>query len=153
MSSLKDIKRKDLVQAGGYINGKWITKSSDGKATFDVVNPANLEKLTTLPEMTAKDTDDAIAAAHTAFATYKKTSARERARMMRKWNDLILANVDDLALILMLENGKTLAEAKGEVVYAASCSFLTDSVSEVEGQLGRARGMCLGETKTCSSHG
>jgi succinate-semialdehyde dehydrogenase / glutarate-semialdehyde dehydrogenase len=118
MTSLADLKRKDLLQTTGYINGEWV--SSKTSTTFDVVNPANLEKLVTLPEMTAADVDAAVNAAHGAFKSYAATSARQRARWMRKWNDLILENADDLALILMLENGKTLAEAKGEVIYGAS---------------------------------
>lgn len=118
MSSLKDLKRKDLLQTTGFVNGEWTKPSTT--TTFDVLNPANLEKLATLPEMTATDTESAITAAHTAFATYKKTTARQRARWMKAWNDLILAHADDLALILMLENGKTFTEAKGEVLYGAS---------------------------------
>ncbi|ETN42700.1 uncharacterized protein HMPREF1541_01858 [Cyphellophora europaea CBS 101466] len=128
MSSLNDLKRKDLFQSKGYINGSWVDSSSS--KTFDVVNPANLDRLATLPEMGASDCDKAVAAAHEAFKTYKKTSARERARLMRKWNDLVIANADDLALILMLENGKTLAEAKGEVLYGAS--FLEWFAGEAE---------------------
>ena len=106
-----------------------MTKAQSGK-TFDVIDPATLNKIATLPEMEKKETADAIEAAHGAFKTFKKTSARERARMLRKWSDLCLANADDLALIMCLENGKTLAEAKGEVVYGAS--FLEWFAGEAE---------------------
>ena len=68
----------------------------------------------------AADVRAAASAAHTAFATFKKTTARQRARMLRKWSDLCHAHADDLALIMTLENGKTLTESKGEVVYGAS---------------------------------
>lgn len=128
MSSLNDLKRKDLLQTKGYIDGEWVSSSSS--KTFNVVNPANLDTLATLPEMNATDTDKAVAAAHAAFQSYKKTSARERARLMRKWNDLVLAHADDLALILMLENGKTFTEARGEVIYGAS--FLEWFAGEAE---------------------
>ncbi|KAK5047777.1 hypothetical protein LTR84_006442 [Exophiala bonariae] len=126
--SLSDLKRKDLLQSKGYINEEWVSANS-GK-TFDVYDPATLEKLATLPEMGADDADAAVSAAHAAFASYKKTSARQRARWLRKWSDLCLEHADDLALILTLENGKTLVEAKGEVTYAAS--FLEWFAGEAE---------------------
>jgi len=116
--TLADLKRKDLFQSKGYINETWVDAIS-GK-TFDVHDPATLDKIATVPEMGAEDTNKAIEAAHEAFKSYKKTSARQRARWLRKWSDLCLEHADDLALILTLENGKTLAEARGEVVYAAS---------------------------------
>ncbi|KAE8445568.1 hypothetical protein EG329_013332 [Mollisiaceae sp. DMI_Dod_QoI] len=127
-TSLSDLKRKDLFQTKGYINAEWVNAKS-GK-TFDVTDPATLKKLATVPEMGAADTALAIEAAHEAFQSYKKTTARQRARMLRKWNDLCLEHLDDLALILTLENGKTLTEAKGEVTYAAS--FLEWFAGEAE---------------------
>ncbi|KAK5165321.1 hypothetical protein LTR04_001394 [Oleoguttula sp. CCFEE 6159] len=126
--SLSDLKRKDLLQSKGYINAEWVSAASG--ATFDVINPANLKKIATLPEMGKEETIAAIQAAHAAFQSYKKTSARQRARMLRKWSDLCLEHADDLALILTLENGKTLTEAKGEVTYAAS--FLEWFAGEAE---------------------
>ena len=126
--SLSDLKRKDLFQTKGYINAEWVSSKS-GKA-FDVVDPATLKKIATIPEMGAEDTALAVEAAHEAFQSFKKTTARERARMLRKWADLCLAHIDDLALILTLENGKTLTEAKGEVTYAAS--FLEWFAGEAE---------------------
>ncbi|KAG9784554.1 Glutarate-semialdehyde dehydrogenase [Exophiala dermatitidis] len=126
--TLNDLKRKDLFQQKGYINEEWVDAAS-GK-TFDVYDPATLNKIATLPEMGAEDTNKAVEAAYAAFKTYKKTTARQRARWLRKWSDLCLENADDLALILTLENGKTLAEAKGEVTYAAS--FLEWFAGEAE---------------------
>lgn len=126
--SLSDLKRKDLLQSKGYIDEEWVDAAS-GK-TFDVYDPATLDKIATLPEMGAEDTNKAVEAAHAAFASYKKTSARQRARWLRKWGDLCLEHADDLALILTLENGKTLVEAKGEVTYAAS--FLEWFAGEAE---------------------
>lgn len=70
--------------------------------------------------MDTKDAQLAVEAAHEAFKGWKKTSARQRARMLRKWSDLCYENAEDLALILTLENGKTLVESRGEVVYGAS---------------------------------
>jgi succinate-semialdehyde dehydrogenase / glutarate-semialdehyde dehydrogenase len=126
--SLSDVKRKDLVQSKGYIAGEWVVAAS-GK-TFDVYDPATVNKIATIPEMGKEDTTKAIKAAHEAFQSYKKTTARQRARWLRKWNDLCLEHVDDLALILTMENGKTLVESKGEVVYAAS--FLEWYAGEAE---------------------
>jgi succinate-semialdehyde dehydrogenase / glutarate-semialdehyde dehydrogenase len=126
--SLSDVKRKDLVQSKGYIGGEWVAAAS-GK-TFDVYDPATVNKIATIPEMGKEDTTKAIKAAHEAFQSYKKTTARQRARWLRKWNDLCLEHVDDLALILTMENGKTLVESKGEVVYGAS--FLEWYAGEAE---------------------
>jgi succinate-semialdehyde dehydrogenase/glutarate-semialdehyde dehydrogenase len=126
--TLVDLQRKDLFQTKGFMNGEWVDGSSN--ETFDVVDPASLEKLAVLPDMGAEDTDKAILAAHTAFGTFKKTSARQRARWLRKWNDLCHEHMEDLALILTLENGKTLQEARGEVIYAAS--FLEWFAGEAE---------------------
>lgn len=117
--TLDNIKNKDLLRHAGLINGEWVSQAAS-KSTFDVVDPATLDKLATLPEMGASDTAKAVDAAHEAFKSWKKTSARSRARMLRKWSDLCHENVDDLALIMTLENGKTLTEAKGEVIYGAS---------------------------------
>ena len=126
--SLSDVKRKGLVQSKGYIAGEWVAAAS-GK-TFDVYDPATVNKIATIPEMGKEDTTKAIKAAHEAFQSYKKTTARQRSRWLRKWNDLCLEHVDDLALILTMENGKTLVESKGEVVYAAS--FLEWYAGEAE---------------------
>ncbi|KAL2796302.1 Aldehyde/histidinol dehydrogenase [Aspergillus keveii] len=127
-TSLSQLKRKDLFQQKGYIAELWVDSASS--ATFDVTNPATLETIATLPEMTVADTEAAIAAAHEAFQTYKKTTGRQRAGWLRRWYNLCLEHIDDLALVLTLENGKPLAEAKGEVTYAAS--FLDWFAGEAE---------------------
>lgn len=126
--TLADLKNKALLRTKGYIDQAWVDAA--GGATFDVINPATLEKLATVPEMGGEDVNRAVEAAATAFESYKKTSARQRARWLRKWSDLCHENIDDLALILTLENGKTLVEAKGEVIYSAS--FLEWFAGEAE---------------------
>ncbi|KAJ3540016.1 hypothetical protein NM208_g5246 [Fusarium decemcellulare] len=120
--------RKDLFRTQGFIDGAWADAAS-GK-TFDVHDPATLTKIATVPEMGAQDTVKAIDSANTAFRSYKETTARQRARWLRKWSDLCLEHAEDLALILCVENGKTPAEAKGEVTYAAS--FLEWFAGEAE---------------------
>ncbi|KAK5137852.1 hypothetical protein LTR08_006620 [Meristemomyces frigidus] len=117
--ALSDVKNRKLLPGKGLINGEWVNSSSS-TSTFDVVDPATLDVLATLPEMDKTDTAHAVSAAFEAFKTFKKTSARSRAKMLRKWSDLCHENLDDLALIMTLENGKTLAESKGEVAYGAS---------------------------------
>jgi len=125
---LSHLKRKDLFCAKGFIAGSWVD-AQDG-ATFEVRDPATLDLVATVPEMGAADTEKAVAAAHEAFKSYKKTSARDRARCLRQWNALCLEHLDDLAVILTMENGKPFTEAKGEVMYAAS--FLEWFAGEAE---------------------
>lgn len=73
-----------------------------------------------MPEMDESDTENAIKAASSAFETFRKTTGRERARMLRRWHQLVLENAEDLAVLITLENGKPLADATGEVAYAAN---------------------------------
>ena len=120
--------RKDLLRNKAYINGSWV-ESISGKS-FNVYNPATLNKLASVPEMNTNDTHHAIQAAHEAFESYKTTSARQRAQLLRNWSNLCHQHANDLALILCLENGKTLPEAQGEVKYAAS--FLEWFAGEAE---------------------
>jgi len=126
--SLAELKKKDLLQTKGYINGEWVDAVS--RKTFDVHNPANLEKIATVQEMGKEDTRKAVKAASDAFKSFKKTTARQRARWLRKWGELCMEHIDDLACIMTLENGKTLTEAKGEVMYGAT--FLEWFAGEAE---------------------
>ena len=89
-------------------------------AAFPVVDPATGESITTVPDLGPAETERAIAAAAAAFPAWSKKTAGERAAVLRRWHDLILENVDDLALILTTEQGKPLAEAAGEIRYGAS---------------------------------
>ena len=84
------------------------------------LDPANDELIGTCPECDVVDTDNAIAAASEAFASFKTKTGRERSRLLRKWYDLMVENVDDLAKLITWENGKPLADAKGEATYAAN---------------------------------
>ncbi|OAL33185.1 hypothetical protein AYO20_07502 [Fonsecaea nubica] len=126
--SLADVKNKKLLHYKGFIDGQWADAAS-GK-TFDLIDPGTGEKLATFPEMGAADVARAIDSASKTFVTWKNTSGRERARMLRKWNDLCLENTEDFALIITLETGKPLYEARAEVIYA--CSFLEWFAGEAE---------------------
>jgi succinate-semialdehyde dehydrogenase / glutarate-semialdehyde dehydrogenase len=102
----------------GYINGAWV--GADDSRTYDVDNPGTGAIIAQAPRMGATETRRAIDAAAAAFVTWKATPAKTRGQILRKWADLLVANADDLALIMSTEQGKPLAEAKGEVAYAAS---------------------------------
>ena len=100
-----------------YVNGQWTT---EGTASFEVMNPANGETLATVADGNVIMTKKAIKAADRAFKLWSKTTAKYRASILEKWNDLIIAHRDELADIMTLECGKPLAESKGEVAYGAS---------------------------------
>ena len=107
-----------LWKERGFVGGQWI--ASDSGLTTEIRNPASGEVLGTVPDMGAAETRRAIDAAHAALPGWSKKTAAERARLMRKWFDLMLANVEDLAIIMTAEQGKPLAESRGEIAYAAS---------------------------------
>lgn len=87
--------------------------------TEDCIDPASGQVIGKCPEFAKDDVDEAIQAAATALSSYRNITARERARMLRKWHDLMKENSDDLAKLITWENGKPLADAAGEVAYAA----------------------------------
>ena len=101
-----------------YIDGIWL--DADDGSTLDVNNPATDAVLGTVPKMGADETRRAIEAANTALPGWRAMMAKERAVILRRWNDLILENADDLGVLMTSEQGKPLAEAVGEVAYAAS---------------------------------
>ncbi|MBU1264180.1 MAG: NAD-dependent succinate-semialdehyde dehydrogenase [Gammaproteobacteria bacterium] len=107
-----------LFRQQALIGGEW-RGATDG-AHFAVHNPANAETVGHAPRCTAADTERAIEAAHAAFSGWRATPAKIRAQLLRRWFDLILAHRDDLAALMVSEQGKPLAEARGEIDYAAS---------------------------------
>ena len=113
--NLKDPK---LFRDCAYIDGAW--QESDSRARFDVRNPADGSVVGSVPNMAAAETRRAIAAAGAAFPAWRAMTAKERSKILRNWYNLIVANADDLALLLTTEQGKPLAEAKGEIMYGAS---------------------------------
>src|SRR5246127_2547625 len=113
--SLQD---QDLFRSQAYIDGHWC--DADNGATLKVNNPATGEILGTVPMMGAAETRRAIEAAKNAFADWSRKPAKERSVLLRRWHDLMLANIDDLGNLMTAEQGKPLSEAKGEVAYAAS---------------------------------
>jgi succinate-semialdehyde dehydrogenase/glutarate-semialdehyde dehydrogenase len=113
-----ELQDKALFRQQAYINGEWA--DADSGATFEVTNPATGEVLGVVPEMGAAETRRAIEAAEAAWAGWRRKTAKERSAILRKWHGLMLENQADLAKIMTLEQGKSLAEASGEIAYAAS---------------------------------
>ena len=101
-----------------FIDGAWV--DADSGETVDVTNPATGEKLGTVPKAGAAETRRAIEAANAAWPSWRAKTAKERSIILRKWFDLMMANQEDLGTLMTAEQGKPLAEAKGEVGYAAS---------------------------------
>jgi len=104
-----------LFNDRAFIGGQWVA----GNSRFAVTNPANGESLAQVADLGAAETRLAIEAADTAWPAWRALTAKQRAEVLRRWYDLILANADDLALLMTAEQGKPLAEARGEVAYAA----------------------------------
>ncbi|MAZ02710.1 MAG: succinate-semialdehyde dehydrogenase I [Sneathiella sp.] len=113
-----NLKDPDLLRMQGLVAGSWC--DADGGGKIEVINPATGEVIGTVPEMGAAETRRAIEAAKDAMPGWAGKTAKERAGILRKWHDLMLEATDDLAKIMTVEMGKPLAEAKGEVAYAAS---------------------------------
>lgn len=107
-----------LFRQQAFIQGEW--RDAIHQQTIDVTNPANGQLLGTVPKMGADETRAAIEAANQALPAWRALTAKERAVILRRWFDLMMANQDDLAKLMTLEQGKPLAEAKGEIAYAAS---------------------------------
>ena len=115
MLNLKD---SALLRQRCYIDGLWV--DADQAEAIVISNPATGDKLGTIPKMGAAETARAIAAANAALPGWRKKTASERGKLLRRWSELMMANQDDLALIMTSEQGKPLAESKGEIAYAAS---------------------------------
>ncbi len=107
-----------LLRQKCYVAGEWI--DADTGATVQVRNPATLELLATVPKAGAAETARAIAAASTAFGEWKKRTGEQRGKVLRRWFELMMANQEDLAVLMTNEQGKPLAESRGEIAYAAS---------------------------------
>jgi len=106
-----------LFRQACYVDGGWIESSAHG---IDVDNPATGEVIGTVPRLGRAETRQAIDAAARAFPAWRRKTGKERAQVMRRWFDLMMANQDDLARLMTTEQGKPLTESRGEVAYAAS---------------------------------
>jgi len=115
MLTLKD---PTLLKQLCYLGGHWT--AADSGATIDVTNPATGEVLGTIPKMAAAETRRAIEAADAALPAWRARTAKERSAILRRWFELMMTNQEDLAVIMTAEQGKPLAESKGEIAYAAA---------------------------------
>ena len=109
---------KSLLRSQLYINGDWV--DADNGATMDVFNPATREQIIAIPNAGADETRRAIAAADVAFESWRKLVAKERSAILKRWFHLIMDNQEDLARLMTAEQGKPLAESRGEVAYGAA---------------------------------
>ncbi len=107
-----------LFRQQAFVAGKWC--DADHQQTSEILNPATLEIIGTVPNMGKAEAERAIEAAKEAWPLWKNKTAKDRSIILKKWFDLIISNADELAFILTSEQGKPLAEAKGEILYAAS---------------------------------
>ena len=117
LASLK-LKDRTLFRQQCYVDGAW--RDADSGKTLAVTNPATGEVLGTVPNMGAAETRRAIEAANAAWPAWRAKTAKERSACLRKWAELMMANQEDLAIIMTAEQGKPLTESRGEIAYAAS---------------------------------
>ena len=130
-ASLRDrLKDPALLREQCYIDGAWV-----GTPEFAVNNPATGAELIKIPQLSADDATRAVEAAERAFPAWAKLTAKQRSNILRKWFELIVANREDLALILTSEQGKPLSEALGEVdIGAAYIEFFAEEARRVYGE-------------------
>jgi len=123
-----------LLKQHAYLDGQWA--AADTGATLDVLDPATGERVATVPDLGAVETERAIRIAEAGQKAWAKLSGKERAAPLRRWFDLMVQNADDLAMIMTREQGKPLAEAKGEVLYAASfLEWFAEEAKRVSGEV------------------
>lgn len=123
-----------LFKTRSYIDGQWV-HSSDG-GTFGVDNPANGEIIAEVSNLGEKEAQTAIDAANKAFKTWRARTAKDRANILRRWFDLITANTEDLAQLMTLEQGKPIAEARGEIAYGASfVEWFAEQAKRINGDI------------------
>lgn len=126
-----------LLKQQAYINGQWIS----GERQFAVTNPATGEILAHVPDLGQAETQQAIEAAEQAWGAWKKRTAKDRANTLRRWYDLVMANQEDLAVLMTAEQGKPLKESRGEVAYGASfIEWFAEEAKRVYGDIIPAHG-------------
>ena len=130
--ALRDLlKDKSLLKEQCYIDGKWV----DSDEKIDVTNPASGDVIASVPKLGAKDTKQAIAAAEKAMKGWAAKTAKERSNILRKWYNLMMENQEDLAQIMTAEQGKPLAEARGEIAYGSSfIEFFAEEAKRINGE-------------------
>ena len=129
-----ELNNKSLFKEKCFVNGQWEDGQNNNR--IEVNNPATMEIVGKVPNFTADETKSVIEHADNAFQLWKNTTAKERSIILKKWSDLIVDNVDDLAKIMTVEQGKPLAEAKGEILMGASyIEFYAEEAKRVYGDI------------------
>ncbi len=129
-----ELNNKSLFKEKCYVNGSWVESQSGD--FLEVNNPATQEIIGKVPKFTKDETKKVIENANNAFQTWKNTTAKERSVILKKWGDLIVENVEDLAKIMTIEQGKPIAEAKGEILMGASyIEFYAEEAKRVYGDI------------------
>ena len=130
-SPLALLKDSSLLKTEALINGQWVK----GGSTFEVTDPATGLKLADVANLGAADAEAAIAAANAAWPAWRSKTAKERSIIMRKWFDLLIAHTEDLARLMTAENGKPMAESRGEVAYGASfVEWFAEEAKRINGE-------------------
>ncbi len=130
-SPLALLNDSSLLKTDGFINGQWVA----GASRFDVMDPATGLKLADVANLGPAEAEAAIAAANAAWPAWRGKTAKERCNLLRKWFDLLMANQEDLARLMTAENGKPLAESRGEVAYGASfVEWYAEEAKRVNGE-------------------
>jgi succinate-semialdehyde dehydrogenase/glutarate-semialdehyde dehydrogenase len=125
--------RPELQRSANFIAGQWLPA---GSAMLAVTDPATGDVITRVPDSGAAEALAAVDAAHAAFPAWRKMPARQRAAILKRWNDLVLAHQDDLGKLISREQGKPLAEGRGEVAYAASyIEWFAEEATRMNGEL------------------
>ena len=128
-----DLSDSDLFKTSSYVGGEWIRELSNRLA---VTNPATGEVIAEVATIDASGTLKAIAAAHDAMKLWREVPAKARAQVLRRWFDLMMAHQEDLAIIMTTEQGKALAESRGEVAYgAAFMEWFGEQAKRIDGDV------------------
>lgn len=126
------LRNRDLLRTDAFVGGRWV----GGETTIDVINPADGTRIAAVANLGRRETEDAVGAAQAALASWRAWTGQQRGAVLRRWHDLMLVQADDLARILTAEQGKPLAEARGEVVYAASfLEWFAGEARRIQGEL------------------
>ena len=128
------LKDPSLWKEAALINGLWVSETPHGN--YELCNPATNKVLVSLPRCKEAETIEAIETADVAFRAWRKTTAKDRSEVLRRWYELVVANKEDLATLITLEEGKPLSEARGEIDYAASfLQWFSEEAKRVRGDV------------------
>ena len=135
---MMNLNNADLLKMSSFINGEWLSHRclSDKDSYFDVINPADQSVIASVLNASTQEAECAVNAAQAALYDWRKTPVKARSNFLMAWYDLILKNIDDLALLLTSEQGKPFAEAKGEILYGASyIQWFAEQAKRINGEI------------------